>query len=91
MSQRLPLTKIDYMFEDEPRGFMILPHGDSKSESSIFFKRTLESTTESIKNRLIFEDLRKALDHVAEEVGGILTCQSSGSLPRNAVQSYCII
>ena len=76
------------MFEDEPRGFMILPHGDSKSESSIFFKRTLESTIESIKNRLILEDPRKALDHVAEEVGGILMCQSSGSLPRNAAQSY---
>ena len=27
-------------------------------------------------------------NHVAEEVGGILTCQSSGFLPRNAAQSY---
>ena len=27
-------------------------------------------------------------NHVAEEVGGILTCQNSGFLPRNAAQSY---
>ena len=74
------------MFDDEPRAFIILPHGNSKSERSISFKRTQESTIESIKNR-IFEDPRKALDHVAEEVGGILTCQSSGTLPRNAAQS----
>ena len=39
-SQRLPLTKIDYMFDDEPRAFTILTHGDSKSESSIFRKNT---------------------------------------------------
>ena len=76
------------MFDDEPRAFTILPHGNTKSESSIYFKRTQESTTESIKNRLVFEYPRKALNHVAEEVGGILTCQSSGSLPRNAAQSY---
>ena len=76
------------MFDDEPQAFTILPHGNSKSESNMSFKRTQESTIESIKNRLIFEDPRKALDHVAEEVGGILTCQSSGSLPRNAAQSY---
>ena len=76
------------MFDDEPRAFAILLHGNNKSESSISFKKTQESTIESIKNRLIFEDPKKALDHVAEEVGGILTCQSSGSLPRNAAQSY---
>ena len=76
------------MFDDEPPAFTILPHGNSKSKSSISFNRTQESTIESIKNRLIFEDPRKALDHVTEEVGGILTCQSSGSLPRNAAQSY---
>ena len=76
------------MFDDEPRAFTILTHEDSKSESSISFKRTQESTIKSIKNRLIFEDPRKAFDHVAEEVGGILTCQNSGSLPRNAAQSY---
>ena len=81
------LTKIDQTFDDEPRAFTILPHGNSKSERSISFKRTQESTIESIKNR-IFEDPRKALDHVAEEVGGILTCQSSGTLPRNAAQPY---
>ena len=54
------------------------------------FKRTQESTIESIKKRLIFEDLKKAPDHVAEEVGRILTCQSSRFLPRNAAQSYCL-
>ena len=76
------------MFDDEIRIFTILPHGNSTSKSSKSFKRTQESATESIKNRLIFEDPRKALDHIAEEVGGILTCQSFGSLPRNAPRSY---
>ena len=76
------------MFDDETRIFTILPHGNSKSKSSKSFKRTQASATESIKNRLIFEDPRKALDHIAEEVRGILTCQSFGSLPRNAPRSY---
>ena len=76
------------MFDDGTRIFTILPHGNSTSKSSKSFKRTQESATESIKNRLIFEDPRKALDHIAEEVGGILTCQSFGSLPRNAPRSY---
>ena len=70
------------MFDDEPQAFTILPHRNNKSENSISFKRTQESTIESIKNRLIFEDPRKELDHVAEEVGGILTCQSSGILAK---------
>ena len=68
---------------------MILPHENSKSKSSKSFKRTHESTIKSIRNRLIFEDLRKALDHVAEEIGGISACKSARFLPRNAAQSYC--
>ena len=72
------------MFDDKPRAFTILPHGNTKSESSISFKRTQESTIEPIKNRLVFEYPRNALNHVAEKVGGILTCQSFGSLSRNA-------
>ena len=72
------------MFDDEPRAFTILPHGNTKSESSISFKRTKESTIESIKNRLVFEYPRNALKYVAEKVGDILTCQSFGSLSRNA-------
>ena len=62
------------MFDDEPRPFTVLPHGNSKNESSMSFKRTQKSTIELIKKRLIFGDLKKASDHVAEEVRGILTC-----------------
>ena len=76
------------MFDDVLRTFIILPNENSKSGSSKSFKRPQKSTTESIKNRPIFEETRKALGHVAEEVGGTLTCQSSGFLPRNAAQSY---
>lgn len=72
------------MFDDVLRTFIILPNENSKSGGSKSFKRTQKSTSESIKNRSIFEEMRKALGHVAEEVGGTLTCQSSGSLPRNA-------
>ena len=72
------------MFDDVLRTFIILPNENSKSGSSKSFKRPQKSTTESIKNRPIFEETRKALGHVAEEVGGTLTCQSSGFLPRNA-------
>ena len=68
------------MFDDEPQAFTILPHGNNKSENSISFKRTQESTIESIKNRLIFEDTRKELFHV--ELDHILTCQSSGILAK---------
>ena len=72
------------MFDDVPQTFVILPHGKSKSESSKPFKRTQESNTESIKNRPMFKYRRKALDHVAEDIEGSLTCQNSGTLPRNA-------
>ena len=41
-------------------------------------------------NRLILEDPRKALDYVAEDIGGILTSQSFAFLPRSAAQSYCL-
>lgn len=76
------------MFDDVLRTFIILPNENSKRGSSKSFKRTQKSTAESTKNRPIFEDTRKALGHVVEEVGGTLTSQSSGFLPRNAVWSY---
>ena len=66
---------------------VLTAHGSSKTESKPYI-RTQKSTLTSLKESVATSQPRIAVDKVAENLGGMLNGNSSGSWPRDIKQAY---
>ena len=67
---------------------VLTAHGSSSKTESKPYIRTKKSTLASLKESVATSQPRIAVDKVAENLGGMLNGNSSGSWPRNIKQAY---
>jgi len=67
--------------------FELGAHGNSTIQFDPFM-RTQKSTLQLIKKHSAEKPPRICIDMIRESKGGILLCESNGSLPRNTNQVY---
>ena len=85
--KRLPLSKVEYQFQNEEHHFETKCHGNDKKGISSYM-RTQKSTLNALRMEVEQKKPRVALDSVSERFGGITGGSSSASLPRNISQAY---
>jgi len=87
IGNRLPLSKVEYVFEEQAHDFVIKSHGNNKKKDAPF-SRTKPSTYQEIKASLKTKQPRIVLDEVSKNNGGIMKAKCASILPRNITQIY---
>ena len=81
------LVLVAYKYDGIPQDTILVnPHGNSKKMKP--YHRVMESTKKKLSNVLTTEKLKKAVDIVYEEKGGLLRAKSAGQLPHSRDQAY---
>ena len=83
------LVFVRYYFEGEPEhSIQLKPHGSAKSGCAIPYLRTYRSTMSKMATAVSGKEksLKRVVQQIEDDVGGLEQCNSVGQLPRNERQ-----